>query len=127
MTDSPTPNPLASSVVLRVPGAQTVDVTRDRPWGGGGRLSTSIGHPMHGGGFTARDVSLSSSTSRPTARPAAPVYGADPGDNANVTMVSVAITVTYCRPFTAQVIGLDRMGRGASYRKSCSPVAAWNA
>ena len=37
MTDSPTPNPLASSVVLRVPGAQTVDVTRDRPWGGGGR------------------------------------------------------------------------------------------
>ena len=28
-------------------------------------------------------------------------YGADPGDSANVTMVSVAITVTYCRPFTA--------------------------
>lgn len=28
-------------------------------------------------------------------------YGADPGDSANVMMVSVAITVTYCRPFTA--------------------------
>ena len=42
-------------------------------------------------------------------------------------MVSVAMTVTYCRPFTAQVIGLDRMGRGASYRKSSSPVPAWNA
>ena len=38
MTDSPTPNPFASSVVLRLPGAETVDVTRDRPWGGAGRL-----------------------------------------------------------------------------------------
>ena len=28
-------------------------------------------------------------------------YGADPGGSANVMMVSVAITVTYCRPFTA--------------------------
>ncbi len=27
-------------------------------------------------------------------------------------MVSVAITVTYCLPFTGQVIGLHRMGRG---------------
>ncbi len=38
MPDSPTPNPFASSVVLRAPGAQAVDVTRDRPWGGAGRL-----------------------------------------------------------------------------------------
>ena len=38
MADSPTRNPFASSVVLRVPGAQAVDVTRDRPWGAAGRL-----------------------------------------------------------------------------------------
>ena len=38
MADSPTRNPFASSVVLRVPGAQAVDVTRDRPWGGAGRF-----------------------------------------------------------------------------------------
>ena len=38
MTDSPTRNPFASSVVLRVPGTETVDVTRDRPWGRAGRL-----------------------------------------------------------------------------------------
>ena len=38
MADSQTQNPFASPVVLRVPGARTVDVTRDRPWGGAGRL-----------------------------------------------------------------------------------------
>ena len=38
MTDSPTRNPFASSVVLRLPGTETVDATRDRRWGGGGRL-----------------------------------------------------------------------------------------
>jgi len=38
MTDSPTRNPFASSVVLRVPGTETVDVTCDRPWGHAGRL-----------------------------------------------------------------------------------------
>ena len=38
MADSPTRNPFASSVVLRVPGAQAVDVTRDRPWAGASRL-----------------------------------------------------------------------------------------
>ena len=38
MADSPTRNPFASAVVLRLPGAQAVDVTRDRPWGGAGRL-----------------------------------------------------------------------------------------
>ena len=38
MADSRTRSPFASSVVLRVPGAQAVDVTRDRPWSGAGRL-----------------------------------------------------------------------------------------
>ena len=38
MTDSPTRNPFARPVVLQVPGAEAVDVTRDRRWGGGGRL-----------------------------------------------------------------------------------------
>ena len=38
MTDSPTRNPFTGSVVLRVPGAEAVDVIRDRPWGGAGRL-----------------------------------------------------------------------------------------
>ncbi len=38
---------------------------------------------------------------RATRRPDLPDYGTDPGDSANVMMVSVAMTVTYCRPFTA--------------------------
>ena len=38
MADSRTRDPFASSVVLRVPGDRTVDVTRDRAWGGAGRL-----------------------------------------------------------------------------------------
>ena len=38
MADSPTRNPFTSPVVLRVPGTRTVDVTRDRPWGGADRL-----------------------------------------------------------------------------------------
>ena len=38
MADSPARNPFACSVVLRAPGAETVDVTLDRPWGGAGRL-----------------------------------------------------------------------------------------
>ena len=38
MTDSRTRNAFGSSVVLRLPGVDTVDVTRDRPWGGAERL-----------------------------------------------------------------------------------------
>ena len=37
MADSPSRNPFACSVVLRASGAETVEVTRDRPWGGAGR------------------------------------------------------------------------------------------
>ena len=33
--------------------------------------------------------------------------------SAKVSTVLVAITVTYCLPFTWYVIGLDRIGRGA--------------
>lgn len=49
MTDSPTRNPFASSVVLRVPGTETVDVTRDRPWGDTGRL-IDLYRPSHAAG-----------------------------------------------------------------------------
>ena len=135
MADSPTRNPFASSVVLRVPGAQAVDVTRDRPWGGVGRLFDLYRPPGARGplpavvfvtgfadpgfrtiaGCAFKDTAPFSSWARlrhaelsrcgPDCRPAAPddqaSYGADPGDSANVTMVSVAITVTYCLPFTA--------------------------
>ena len=38
MADSPARNPFACSVVLRLPGADAVDVARDRPWDGAGRL-----------------------------------------------------------------------------------------
>ena len=38
MADSSAQSPFARSVVLRVPGAETVDVTLDRPWGDAGRL-----------------------------------------------------------------------------------------
>ena len=38
MAESSTPNPFVHSVVLRVPGAETVHVARDRPWGDAGRV-----------------------------------------------------------------------------------------
>lgn len=38
MADSPSRNPFACSVVLRAPGAETVEAIRDRPWGGAGHL-----------------------------------------------------------------------------------------
>ena len=162
MVDSRTRSPFASSVVLRVPGAQAVDVTRHRPWGGAGRLFDLYRPPDARGPLPAvvfmtgfadpgfrtiagrafEDTAPFSSRARlgapprdpdgaggrddcpaPTARdgpssgplqpnrgPATPPcrprplrcrYGADPGDSANVTMVSVAMTVTYCLPFTA--------------------------
>ena len=89
---SKTPDPGVRSVLARPANPPR----ESAPSSGGGAFTTvqTSGPPIFACGSAGRPTNPRRSTAQTP-------YRADPGDSANVMMVSVAMTVTYCRPFTA--------------------------